>query len=335
MNKAYRTPKQESIRPASRQESKKSETNRAGGRVQSINEKRNNTESSVRNEKSPSMKGSIASVQTFDSNICKEKKIDNYHLGIEIGHGSYAVVRSGTNKTTGQKIAIKVYEKYKLISSQRKNCVNREIKILQKFDHPNIVKLHEVIDTSRQLFLIMELVRGKSLLDYVRSKSGRKLEEPDCARLFKQIVEGINYCHTRNVAHRDIKMDNILLDEMLNVKIIDFGFSVWAPALQKLKVFCGTPSYMAPEIVCKREYFGPPADMWSLGVLLFAMLCGFFPFRAPTELELYRNISKGLFSIPAHVSPIARRAITKLLCIHPQNRPTSADVFSLNIFLVS
>ena len=136
----------------------------------------------------------------------------------------------------------------------------------------------------------MEYVGGGSLHGYLKSKPLRRLEEWDAKRLFKQIVEGISYCHQRCITHRDIKLENLLLDEENNIKIIDYGFSTCVPNEKKIKIFCGTPSYMAPEIVSKIEYSGPPADIWALGVLLFALLCGKFPFKGQNDKELYSHI---------------------------------------------
>jgi len=290
---------------------------------------RSNLDTNIVKEKKSVVNDFIASEASKEQN---KGNIEDYAIGNQLGHGAYAVVKSGVHKESNRPVAIKVYEKYKLISSQRKNCVNREIRILKKLDHQNIVKLYEIIDTSRQLYLIMELVRGRSLLSYVRAKSGKKLEEPDAIRIFKQVLAGIRFCHKNNIVHRDIKMENVLLDDRFNIKIIDFGFSTWSPPGQKLKIFCGTPSYMSPEIVNKKEYYGPPSDMWSLGVLLYAILCGAFPFRGATELELYRNISKGLFNIPSYVSMPARNLISKLLSLDPQKRPTADEVAKDPIF---
>lgn len=204
--------------------------------------------------------------------------------------------------------------------------MEREIRLLKKLNHANIVKLYETIDTPKQLFLIMELVKGRSLHSYMRSKPGKKLSETECMKIFKQIMEGIAYCHKNNVIHRDIKMENLLLDEELNLKIIDFGFSICSASTQRLKVFCGTPSYMAPEIVNKREYCGPPADIWSLGILLFSMLAGYFPFKGISENDLYRSISKGRFTCPPHFSTAAKSIVLKMLNQDPQKRATAAQV---------
>ena len=125
----------------------------------------------------------------------------------------------------------------------------------------------------------MEYVGMTSLQSYLKSKPNRKLDEIEVKRLYKALVEGINYCHGKNIVHRDIKMENILIDDNKNVKIIDFGFSIISEPDKKLNIFCGTPSYMAPEIVSKINYKGTPADIWALGILLFALLTGTFPFR--------------------------------------------------------
>jgi MAP/microtubule affinity-regulating kinase len=145
---------------------------------------------------------------------------------------------------------------------------------MEKMKQKNIIQLHEIIDTTKYVILIMEYVGGGSLHGYLKSKQTRRLEEWDAKRIFKQIVEGINYCHLRCITHRDIKLENLLLDELNEIKIIDFGFSTCVPNDKKIKIFCGTPSYMAPEIVLKTEYCGPPADIWALGVLLFTILSG-------------------------------------------------------------
>lgn len=145
----------------------------------------------------------------------------------------------------------------------------------------------EAIDTPKYVFLIMEYVGGGSLHGYIKSQTRKRLNEREARRIFLQVVKGIEYCHARCITHRDIKLENILLDKDRNVKIIDFGFSTCVPNDKKIKIFCGTPSYMAPEIVNKTEYCGPPADIWALGILLYAMVNGCFPFRGSTDKDLY------------------------------------------------
>jgi serine/threonine protein kinase len=137
----------------------------------------------------------------------------------------------------------------------------------------------------------------------------------------------MRYLHDQtNICHRDLKLENILIDERNQVKIIDFGFSVNTPMDSRLKVFCGTPSYMAPEIVAKREYNGYHTDIWALGVILYLMLCGNYPFKGITERELYTKIGKGGYTISDSIPHEARRLIARMLCVDPNKRPTIREV---------
>ncbi len=269
-----------------------------------------------------------ASARALSRGKCSPRasKVSDYAIGSQIGQGAYATVKQGVQKSTGRKVAIKVYEKSKLVDPQRKQSVNREIQLLRRLSHANIVKLYDTIDTFKQLFLVTEFVRGKSLHDYLHLKPARKLEEPEAFMLFRQVLAGIEHCHANSITHRDIKLENVLLGANKEVKIIDFGFSICAPSTQKLKIFCGTPSYMAPEIVNRKEYYGPPVDMWSLGVLLYTMLCGNPPFRGMSDRELFRNISRGQITFPHHVSQTARTIVAQLLQVDPAKRVTAAEV---------
>ena len=153
------------------------------------------------------------------------------------------------------------------------------------------------------------------------------MPELEAKFLWRQVVQSIHYCHQRNVTHRDIKLENILLDETKQrVKLIDFGFSTCLPHDKKIKLFCGTPSYMAPEIVAKVEYSGPPADIWALGVLLFALLCGKFPFKGSNDKELYNAIRFNDLVLPDHVSAPARFFIQKLFQKEPDKRLSARDI---------
>jgi serine/threonine protein kinase len=172
----------------------------------------------------------------------------------------------------------------------------------------------------------MELVQGTSLLSFLKSKPYRKIDESDCKSIFSQIMKGINYLHTKSICHRDIKLENIIIDDKHNIKLIDFGFGATGIKSKLLNFFCGTPSYMPPEIVLKKDYIGSNADIWSIGILLFTLLCGSFPFRGLSEKELYSKIIKGSFSIPDHISCEAKNLIQKILIVNPVNRINSRDV---------
>jgi len=253
--------------------------------------------------------------------------LDDYLIGKQIGQGAYAVVRFAIHKPTNKKVAIKTYDKFKLLDPQRKKSVRREIKLMQKLNHPHIIKLFEAIDMPRQVHLVMEYVGGHSLHSYLKSKPNRRMDDAEARRIMKQLISGLHYCHSKSVSHRDIKLENLLLDSNGNVKIIDFGFSTCIPNDKKVKIFCGTPSYMAPEIVAKKEYCGPPVDIWASGVLLFALLNGCFPFRGQNDKDLYRKILRGVFVIPDHVSSEARALITQTLNVDATKRPTAKQFY--------
>ena len=198
---------------------------------------------------------------------------------------------------------------------------------MEKLRHANIIQLYEAIDTSKQVLIVMEYMGGLSLHGLLKSRPHRRLDEPLARRLFSQVVSGIAYCHSKSVTHRDIKLENILLDpESRNLKIIDFGFSTCIPNDRKIKIFCGTPSYMAPEIVSRVEYAGPPADIWALGVLLYAMLCGCFPFRGSTDKELYKRICRGVYHISESVPTGGKILLSKIFQVDPSLRPTAHDI---------
>lgn len=266
-----------------------------------------------------------------DTMIFSDKNsLDDYIIGKQIGQGAYAVVRIGLHKPTNRKVAMKIYKKYKLEEPNRRKSVKREIKLMEKMRHQHIVQLYEIIDTHKYVILVMEYVGGGSLHGYIKSKPKRRLEENDAKRIVKQIVEGLRYCHQRCITHRDIKLENLLLDEQNNIKMIDFGFSTCIPNDKKIKIFCGTPSYMAPEIVLKTEYCGPPADIWALGVLMFTILSGQFPYRGATDEELYTKICNASYHLPAEVketlSPEAIDLLGQLFSIDADARPSAKQI---------
>lgn len=182
--------------------------------------------------------------------------LKDFNIGLQIGSGAFAVVKRAVHKTSLYKVAIKTYEKKNLIDNATKEAVQKEINILSRLDHPNVMGLYEVVDNRLNVNLIMELCNGKSLFHYIKKKPSQKLAEQECKGIFKQVVHAVAYLHDEGVVHRDLKLDNILIDDNKIIKLIDFGFSVNASAETKLKLFCGTPHYMDPDIVKKKEYNG-------------------------------------------------------------------------------
>ncbi len=244
---------------------------------------------------------------------------DFYSFGKVVGVGSFAKVRVARHKLTGQHVAIKTYEKAKIKDPNQWRRIQQEIKLMERLDHPLVIRLFETVESSRRIHLVMEYLGTSNLCTHVKAK--RKLHEEEARRIFSQIAQGLEYMHVQSIIHRDIKLENVLFDEDHNAKLIDFGFSVQCKD-KKLKVFCGTPSYMAPEIVKRTEYKGKPVDIWSLGVVLYAMLSGCFPFSAKTYPDLYKKIIKGHFRYPESFSPSLRDLISNMLRADPNDRFT-------------
>jgi len=258
--------------------------------------------------------------------------LENYSFGKALGEGAYAQVYYARHLLTParREVAIKVYDKYKLSESSRRRGVLREIKILARINHPNIVTFHEALDRTSKIFLVMEYCSGGSLFSLLKRIPGRSLEENHAKRLFYETSTGMKYLHDRYIVHRDIKLENVLLDEFGTIKIIDFGFATVVPPSKKLKAFCGTPSYMAPEIVSRKEYIASAPDIWAMGVLLFAMLIGNFPFKGTNDRDLCRKIIKGVYIIPGKISSAPRGLLTKILEVDMARRMTIDDILHDN-----
>lgn len=251
-----------------------------------------------------------------------------YVLGKVLGQGAYASVRQAQHTGTGHKVAIKIFDKQRGNWENRKKQIMREVRLLEQVQHPNVVNFYECIDANLHLYIAVELVDGGSMRQYLNRQAYRRLEETHVRRLFYQVCDGLSYLHERCIAHRDVKLENLLLDRSAeHVKVIDFGFAVQcASREQKLKCFCGTPSYMAPEMVMGREYSGFAVDVWALGVLLFVLLSGRFPFKGQTESELYSKIKRGGFQFPDAVSQIPRRLIRGIMRLDHGSRPTAQQI---------
>jgi serine/threonine protein kinase len=244
--------------------------------------------------------------------------MDMYMVGKVVGVGSYGKVRAAWHRLTGSKVAIKTYDKSKLKDPAHWKRVHSEIKIMEQVSHPRIARMYEAVETPKRMHLIMECLDGGNLCSYVKAK--RRLSEDESRRIFFQILQSIDHLHMLGVTHRDIKLENVLFANANDIKLIDFGFSTVCQPGKRLKVFCGTPSYMAPEIVRRTEYEGKPVDMWSLGILLYALLCGCFPFRAKSYPDLYRRIARGTFAIPEELSASVKDLLTQLLTVDVAQR---------------
>ena len=304
-------------------------------RIQSaIKEKLIKANSFQRNKIKEEIKDLNKKIRTFSSspftinttiNRNKDNKISNYEIGKVIGKGAYATVKICKNKITQEKFAMKIYEKKILNDNIKKKCILREIEILKKLNHPNIVKLYDTIISDKNILLIQELVNGISLRDFYNKeiRNQRNISEKKykiLTLIFKQIFSAFDYIHKKNIFHRDIKLENILLTKNYEIKIIDFGFGLYNPRNYLQKFFCGTPNYMAPEIIMKKEYDCQKADMWSLGILLYKLFCADFPFKGKDEKDLYRHIIKGKYKIKEYVPDLIKIIIDKILRPKPYQR---------------
>jgi len=221
-----------------------------------------------------------------------------------IGKGAFGKVTLGVHLLTGKHVAIKTIEKSFMNDEFSKRKVFQEVYLLKKIKHSNVIRLLEVFESEKHMLIVMEYAGGGDLLRLIKRKG--RLEESDSKYIFKQIVYGVAHIHCRSVIHRDIKLDNILLDSEKGVKICDFGVSKITKKGQIIKEQCGTPAYLAPEIIEDKGYEGFYVDIWSLGVLLYAMLTGTVPFKAPNLDDLHKLILAGEFKIPDCVSSDAQ-----------------------------
>eukprot|EP01134_Creolimax_fragrantissima_P002811 CFRG2811T1 len=252
------------------------------------------------------------------------KMVADYLLGETIGKGRYSVVKLASHYITKEKVAVKIVSKRKL-SKEDLRVLKREMQVMTLLDHPNIVKLYELTDTADHFLLILEYVKGSNLTEKVPTFTNmkRKKLEPIVRGLMRQIMSAIAYCHKGYVVHRDIKPDNVMLDNNMNVKLADWGFSNISTDL--LSTHCGTPYYASPELFKPHAYSGPPSDVWACGVLLYFMYVGKLPFRQDPIREY---IKKAKFVIPKSVpSPLAS-LIRGMLVVDPTQRLTAAEVLN-------
>ncbi|XP_063379484.1 uncharacterized protein LOC134666262 [Cydia fagiglandana] len=229
----------------------------------------------------------------------------------KLGQGTYGKVQLGINKKTGQEVAIKTIKKCKIESEADLVRIRREVQIMSSVRHPNIVHIYEVFENSEKMILVMEYCSGGELYDYLSQK--KVLQEDEARRLFRQIATAVYYCHIHKICHRDLKLENVLLDDTGSAKIADFGLSNVFKETSLLSTFCGSPLYASPEIVKGTPYIGPEVDCWSLGVLLYTLVYGAMPFDGSNFKRLVRQISNGDYyepKSPSTASPLIRDMLT-------------------------
>lgn len=259
--------------------------------------------------------------------IEKRQIVGQYMLGKTIGEGTFGKVKLAVHIPTGEKVAVKLLEKGRIKEQADVRRVNREIKILKKARHGNIVQLYEVLDTKNTIFLMMECAEGGEMFDYIVAQ--KHVPEIQACKFFHQIIDGVEILHKNEITHRDLKPENLLLKASPDgwiVKIVDFGLSNTHEGGKLLTTACGSPCYAAPEMIAGRKYFGPLADLWSIGVILFALVCGYLPFEDPNTSVLYKKILSGEYSPAKWISPEVKNLIKCILEVDPKKRYRISDI---------
>ncbi|KAJ0681296.1 putative protein kinase CAMK-CAMKL-CHK1 family [Helianthus annuus] len=256
--------------------------------------------------------------------------LGKYELGQLLGYGAFAKVYYGWDIESKQSFAIKAINKQRIMKGGLTGHVKREISAMRRLHHPNIVRLQEVLASQKKIYFVLEFAKGGELFSKV-SKS--RFSEDLSRRYFQQLISAIGYCHSRGVYHRDLKPENLLLDENWNLKVTDFGLSavtcddqVQSDGL--LHTMCGTPAYVAPEILAKKGYDGAKVDIWSCGIILYVLNAGFLPFNDPNLMVMYRKIFKGEFRVPKWTSPELKRLLSRLLDTNPNTRITVDEILN-------
>ena len=248
----------------------------------------------------------------------KDKLLKEYKFLKKIGQGTFGVVVLGIHIRTNEKVAIKILEKEKIVEKADFQRIKKEIEILKLMRHNNIVQLYNVIDTLTHIYLIMEYVNGIELFDYIIKN--KRINEFESCHYYQQIISGIEYLGKLNIVHRDIKPENLLVDKNGKIKIVDFGLSNDYSNKELLSTACGSPFYAAPEMIKGEKYNGLKVDIWSSGIVLYAMLCGFLPFDDKNNDILYLKIVKGNFYYPPFLSEDAMDIISHILNTDPNKR---------------
>lgn len=252
-----------------------------------------------------------------------KRRVGKYELGRTIGEGTFAKVRFARDAETGDAVAIKILDKEKVLKNKMVEQIKREIATMKLIKHPNVVRLYEVMGSKTKIFLVLEFVKGGELFDKIVNHG--RMREDEARKYFQQLINAVDYCHSRGVYHRDLKPENLLLDEYGSLKVSDFGLSALSLQVRDdglLHTTCGTPNYVAPEVLNDKGYDGATADLWSCGVILFVLLAGYLPFEDDNVMNLYKKISCAEFSCPSWLSFEATKLITRILDPNPKTRMT-------------
>ncbi|KAK7372923.1 hypothetical protein VNO80_06313 [Phaseolus coccineus] len=253
------------------------------------------------------------------------RKVGKYEIGRTVGEGTFAKVKFAQNTETGESVAMKVLDRSTIIKHKMVDQIKMEISIMKLVRHPYVVRLYEVLASRTKIYIILEFITGGELFDKIVSHG--RLSEADSRRYFQQLIDGVDYCHSKGVYHRDLKPENLLLDSQGNIKISDFGLSAFPEqGVSMLRTTCGTPNYVAPEVLSHKGYNGAPADVWSCGVILYVLLAGYLPFDELDLTTLYSKIEKAQFSCPTWFPVGAKSLMHRILDPNPEHRITIQQI---------
>ncbi|XP_043389999.1 serine/threonine-protein kinase SIK2 isoform X3 [Chelonia mydas] len=250
-------------------------------------------------------------------------RVGFYDIEGTLGKGNFAVVKLGRHRITRSEVAIKIIDKSQLDAVNLEK-IYREVQIMKMLDHPHVIKLYQVMETKSMLYLVTEYAKNGEIFDYLANHG--RLSEPEARRKFWQILSAVEYCHSRKIVHRDLKAENLLLDNNMNIKIADFGFGNFYKSGEPLTTWCGSPPYAAPEVFEGQQYEGPQLDIWSMGVVLYVLVCGALPFDGPTLPILRQRVLEGRFRIPYFMSEECEHLIRRMLVLDPSKRLTIAQI---------
>ncbi|KAG2684729.1 hypothetical protein I3843_10G086200 [Carya illinoinensis] len=261
------------------------------------------------------------------SNNNSRTRVGKYELGRTLGAGNFAKVKFARNVETGENVAIKILDKEKVLKHKMIGQIKREISTMKLIRHPNVIRMYEAMASKTKIYIVLEFVTGGELFDKIASKG--RLKEDEARKYFQQLINAVDYCHSRGVFHRDLKPENLLLDVNGVLKVSDFGLSALPQQVREdglLHTTCGTPNYVAPEVINNKGYDGAKADLWSCGVILFVLMAGYLPFEESNLAALYKKIFKADFTCPPWFSSSAKKLIKRILDPSPSTRITIAEV---------
>ncbi|XP_019191387.1 PREDICTED: CBL-interacting serine/threonine-protein kinase 23 isoform X6 [Ipomoea nil] len=260
-------------------------------------------------------------------------RVGKYELGNTLGEGSFAKVKYATNLDSGESVAIKIIDRDRILRHKMVEGIKREISTMKLIKHPNVLRIFEVLASKTKIYIVLEYANGGELFDKI-ARHGR-LKEDEARGYFQQLINAVDYCHSRGVYHRDLKPENLLLDSFGILKVSDFGLSALPKQVREdglLHTACGTPNYVAPEVLADKGYNGTSADVWSCGVILFVLMAGYLPFDEPNLTVLYRRIQKASFAFPSWFSSSSKKLIKRILDPNPVTRITIPEILKNDWF---